>query len=97
MSSLRLALAALCLSSALPVLAADPAPATKPAESAPDVQQSDARQPLPERSQEDAAALERQLPTDEQQQLQAGDDTFLALWKPANSSDPSGDHHSRGR
>ena len=90
MSSLRLALAALCLSSALPVLAADPAPASKPAESAPDVQQSEARQPLPERSQEDAAALERQLPTDEQQQLQAGDDTFLALWKPANSSDPSG-------
>ena len=90
MSSLRLALAALCLSSALPVLAADPAPASKSAESAPDVHQSEARQPLPERSQEDAAALERQLPADEQQQLQAGEDTFLALWKPANSSDPNG-------
>ncbi|MCU1726566.1 alpha/beta hydrolase family protein [Pseudomonas sp. 7P_10.2_Bac1] len=85
MSSLRLAVAALCLSSALPVLATEPAPATTPVEPAPVV-----RQPLPERSQEDAAALERQLPPAEQQQLQALDDTFLALWKPANSNDPSG-------
>ena len=85
MSSLRLALAALYLSSALPVLAAEPAPDTTPAQPAPVV-----RQPLPERSQEDAAALERQVPAAEQQQLQAAQDTFLALWKPANSSDPSG-------
>lgn len=85
MSSLRLALAALYLSSALPVLAAEPAPDTTPAQPAPVV-----RQPLPERSQEDATALERQVPAAEQQQLQAAQDTFLALWKPANSSDPSG-------
>lgn len=85
MSSLRLALAALCLASALPVLAAEPAPASTPAESMTAV-----RQPLPERSQEAAAALERQLPPAEQQQLQAPDDTFLALWKPANSQNANG-------
>jgi predicted alpha/beta hydrolase family esterase len=48
------------------------------------------RQPLPERSQEDASALERQVPREEQQQLQAASDTFLALWKPANSAEPEG-------
>ncbi|WP_260962144.1 alpha/beta hydrolase family protein [Pseudomonas citri] len=87
----RLALPALCLSLILPsaffAQAEEPAPATaeqpageKPLE----------RQPLPERSQEEATALERKIPTQEQQQLQTGSDTFLALWKPANSSDPKG-------
>ena len=83
----RLAMPALCLSLILPcafsVEAADPAPAStadKPAE----------RQPLLERSQEEAAALERQVPAQEQQQLQAGADTFLALWKPANTAEPKG-------
>ncbi|AOE70513.1 hypothetical protein A7317_26965 [Pseudomonas fluorescens] len=82
----RSALPALCLSllftSAFSVQAADaPAPpAEKPAE----------RQPLPERSQEEASALERQIPRAEQQQLQAGSDSFLALWKPANSAEPEG-------
>ena len=89
MSSYRLALPALCLSLllplALPVQADDPAPAAEPAQPQPVV-----REPLPERSQEDAAALERQLPPHEQQQLQAGEVSFLALWKPANNSDPSG-------
>ncbi|GLX89262.1 hypothetical protein Pfra02_18310 [Pseudomonas fragi] len=89
MSSYRLALPALCLSLllplALPVYAAEPQPAAEPAQPQP-VE----RQPLLERSQEDATALERQLPQHEQQQLQAGEDTFLALWKPANSNDPSG-------
>ncbi|WP_433737406.1 alpha/beta hydrolase family protein [Pseudomonas putida] len=90
----RLALPALCLSLILPcafsVEAADPAPA------APDATQTSAevkpaeRQPLPERSQEEAAALERKIPAQEQQQLQAGSDTFLALWKPANTADPKG-------
>ncbi|PTT81317.1 DUF3530 domain-containing protein, partial [Pseudomonas sp. HMWF005] len=74
----RLAMPALCLSLILPcafsVNAADPAPAAeKPAEEKP-VE----RQPLLERSQEEAAALERQVPAQEQQQLQAGSDTFLA-------------------
>jgi dienelactone hydrolase len=87
----RLALPALCLSLILPcafsVEAADPAPAAaqKPAEEKP-VE----RQPLPERSQEEATALERTIPVQEQQQLQAGSDTFLALWKTANTADPKG-------
>lgn len=87
----RLALPALCLSLILPcafsVEAANPAPAAagKPAEAKP-VE----RQPLLERSQEEATALERQLPAQEQQQLQAGADTFLALWKPANTAEPKG-------
>ncbi len=88
----RLAMPALCLSLLLPcafsVEAADPAPAAtaeKPAEEKP-VE----RQPLLERSQEEAAALERKVPAQEQQQLQAGSDTFLALWKPANTAEPRG-------
>lgn len=82
----RLALPALCLSLILPcafsVEAADPAPVAeaKPLE----------RQPLPERSQEEATALERKVPAQEQQKLQAGADSFLALWKPANAADPKG-------
>mgnify|MGYP006184544053 FL=1 len=82
----RSALPALCLSllftSAFSVQAADtPEPAAeKPVE----------RQPLPERSQEEANALERILPQQEQQQLQAGSDSFLALWKPANTAEPEG-------
>ena len=87
----RLALPALCLSLILPcafsVEAAEPAPvaAEKAAEEKPLE-----RQPLPERSQEEAAALERKIPAQEQQQLQAGTDTFLALWKPANTAEPKG-------
>ena len=82
----RSALPALCLSllftSAFSAQAADaPAPAAeKPVE----------RQPLPERSQAEASALERTIPQQEQQQLQAGSDSFLALWKPANSAEPEG-------
>ena len=82
----RSALPSLCLSllftSGFSAQAAD-APA--PAAETPAV-----RQPLPERSQEDASALERQVPREEQQQLQAASDTFLALWKPANSAEPEG-------
>ncbi|MCP2070015.1 alpha/beta hydrolase family protein [Pseudomonas laurylsulfatiphila] len=87
----RLALPALCLSLILPcvfsVEAAEPAPvaAEKAAEEKPLE-----RLPLPERSQEEATALERKIPTQEQQQLQAGTDTFLALWKPANTAEPKG-------
>lgn len=85
----RLALPALCLSLILPcafsVEAADPVPAQTPTEAKP-VE----RQPLPERSQEEAAALARTIPAEEQQQLQAGDDTFLSLWKPANVAEPKG-------
>ena len=82
----RLALPALCLSLILPwAFSAAAAAEAKPAEEKPLE-----RQPLPERSQEEAAALERKIPLQEQQQLQAGSDTFLALWKPANSADPKG-------
>ncbi|SDU64865.1 MULTISPECIES: alpha/beta hydrolase family protein [Pseudomonas fluorescens group] len=87
----RLALPALCLSLILPcafsVEAADPAP---PATDKPAEEKPAERQPLLERSQEEAAALQRKLPAQEQQQLQAGSDTFLALWKPANSAEPKG-------
>lgn len=82
----RSALPALCLSllftSAFSVQAADaPEPAAeKPVE----------RHPLPERSLAEASALERKIPQQEQQQLQAGSDSFLALWKPANSAEPEG-------
>ncbi len=88
----RLAMPALCLSlilsCAFSVNAADPAPAAaaeKPAEEKPAE-----RQPLLERSQGEAAALERKVPAQEQQQLQAASETFLALWKPANTADPKG-------
>jgi len=82
----RSALPALCLSllftSAFCAQATETPPAAtqKPAE----------RQPLPERSQEEANALERRIPQQEQQQLQAGSDSFLALWKPANSGETEG-------
>ena len=88
----RLAMPALCLSLILPcafsVEAADPAPAPA-AEKAAEEKPAE-RQPLLERSQEEAAALERKVPAQEQQQLQAGSDTFLALWKPANTAEPKG-------
>ncbi|MGJ7514752.1 alpha/beta hydrolase family protein [Pseudomonas baetica] len=91
----RLALPALCLSLILPcafsVEAADPAPAATPdATQTPAEEKPVERQPLPERSQEEATALERKIPAQEQQQLQAGSDTFLALWIPANTADPKG-------
>ncbi|KPW57835.1 Uncharacterized protein ALO80_02571 [Pseudomonas caricapapayae] len=75
----------LMLPCTLPALAADPVPAKDAAAETP-VE----RAPLLSRSQEDAIALERQLPREDQQQLQAGDENFLALWKPANSDTPQG-------
>ena len=39
---------------------------------------------------EQAQALQNQLSADEQQQLKAGDETFLALWLPANAGTASG-------
>jgi len=88
----RLAMPALCLSLILPcafsVEAADPAPASTAEQ--PAAEKPAERQPLLERSQEEAAALERKVPAQEQQQLQAGADTFLSLWKPANTAEPKG-------
>lgn len=82
----RTTLPALCLTLILPctVHAED----GKKPESAPDA--STQRPALIERTQEDALALERQVPKEEQQTLQAAADNFLALWKPANSPTPQG-------
>lgn len=78
-----------CLASILPfgAMAADAETPPTTAE-APPVEAT--RPPLLERSQEDAQALERLVPKAEQQTLQAGAESFLALWKPANSDDPQG-------
>lgn len=48
------------------------------------------RPALPERSVSEALALEQRLDKREQQMLQAGDESFLALWLPANVGEPSG-------
>ncbi len=48
------------------------------------------RVPVPERSEVDSQALQRQLALKEQQTLQAGEDSFLALWLPANSGEAKG-------
>ncbi|APC17258.1 hydrolase or acyltransferase [Pseudomonas frederiksbergensis] len=87
----RLALPALCLSLILPCAfsAQAAAPASATAEKSAEAKPVE-RQPLPERSQEEATALERTVPALEQQQLQAGSDSFLALWKPANTNTPKG-------
>lgn len=79
---------ALILPCSLPVVAEDAA--QKPTSEEASQVAAVLRHPLPERSQEDALALERQLPSQEQQALSAGNDNFLALWKPANSPDPLG-------
>ncbi len=87
----RLALPALCLSLLLPCAFSVAATETAPAAAEQPVGDKPLeRQPLLERSQEEAAALERKIPAQEQQQLQAGNDTFLALWKPANTGEPKG-------
>ena len=56
------------------------APAAPPAE----------RPALPSRSETMAAELARQLPTAEVISLQADDETFVALWRPANVAEPKG-------
>lgn len=84
----RTTLAMFCLASILPLDAQaedaeKAAPAAEAAAPSP-------RAALLERSQEDAQALERRVAKAEQQTLQAGNESFLALWKPANDSDPKG-------
>jgi hypothetical protein len=66
--------------------------APTPTETAPAQEQPAAveREPIAERSEAEAKALEQQLDKKEQQQLQAGDEQFLALWLPANTEEPSG-------
>ena len=81
---------AICMALILPcspiARAADPAPAKDAKAAEAPVE----RAPLPSRAEEDTLALERQLPKAEQQQLQAGDQSFLALWKPANAEEAKG-------
>ena len=85
-------LIALLLSLAHPALAEEessPAtPTDNPAASTP--AEDATRQPLEERSEDNAQALERQLPKGEQQMLQAGGGSFLALWQPANAPEAKG-------
>ncbi|MDR0280063.1 MAG: alpha/beta hydrolase family protein [Paucimonas sp.] len=82
----RTTLPALCLTLILPC-SANAEDGKKPE---PAADTSVQRPALIERNQEDALALERQVPKDEQQTLQAGSDSFLALWKPANNPAPQG-------
>jgi hypothetical protein len=88
-------LLALCLTLALPLHAEEDPPATADAPAS-DGAAAEApaapepRPPLEERSQDSAAGLERQLPKGEQQILQADQESFLALWKPANAPEAKG-------
>ena len=66
---------------------AEEAPAATDASTEP---AEEVRAPLAERSEVEATALEQRLEQKEQQQLQAGDERFLALWLPANVAEPSG-------
>ncbi|CAM3799389.1 hypothetical protein CCOS865_00573 [Pseudomonas reidholzensis] len=77
-----------CLASIVP-LGAQAEDPPKPAATA-EAATPAVRPALLERSQEDAQALERLVPKAEQQTLDAGNEQFLALWKPANDSDPQG-------
>jgi pimeloyl-ACP methyl ester carboxylesterase len=51
---------------------------------------SSERAALPERSQAEALALQERLPQGEQQLLKAGEESFLALWLPANKGEAQG-------
>lgn len=78
-------LTTLLLACLLPLTAnAEDTPTANPQPSA------EQRATLPERSAQDAEALQRRLPQREQQMLQAGEESFLALWRPASSPQPKG-------
>ncbi|KAF1069753.1 MAG: hypothetical protein GAK45_01014 [Pseudomonas citronellolis] len=84
---------ALCLAlSLLPAAWAEDTPTSPPGPTTDTPAKAPDPQPAPalQRSQEDAVGLERQLPEKQQQTLQAGQDSFLALWQPANSSEAQG-------
>lgn len=66
------------------------APATLDADPAAAAAPPVERAPVQERSQADATALAQTLEAKEQQQLQTPDESFLALWLPANVGAPSG-------
>ncbi|MBO3277561.1 alpha/beta hydrolase family protein [Pseudomonas schmalbachii] len=78
---------ALCLSLSLLPLA----PLYAAGDATPEqVSAAERRAPANERSQDAADGLERRLPSDALQKLQAGRETFLALWEPANVARPAG-------
>lgn len=101
-STLSLCCLTLLLPCAAPVWAEEPAPAptptdaTAPAEApAEAATETPAAAPtehaaVPERSENEAQALQQQLPNTEQQQLSTNAGNFLALWKPANAAEASG-------
>lgn len=72
-----------------PVAWAEEPPEDAPADSF-DAPAANERPLLPERSISDAQTLEQRLDKREQQMLQAGAESFLALWLPANVGEPSG-------
>lgn len=86
----RPTLLALCLSLGLTPLSTAWAEATKPAAEEKPAAAPAVRVQVSERSQDDASGLERQLPEQERQMLQAGDESFLALWLPANTAEAEG-------
>lgn len=83
-----------CLALLLPCTAAlaseTTAPATTADAAAAPASDNTQRPELAERSQDEALALQEQLPASEQQQLKAGDESFLALWQPANKGEAQG-------
>jgi pimeloyl-ACP methyl ester carboxylesterase len=86
------ALALSLLLSTSPLQAEEETPTEEAATAAQDANApvDDLRAPLTERSAADATALEQRLAPKQQQQLQAGEERFLALWLPANVAEPSG-------
>lgn len=87
---LRLALSLCCL---LPLAAAasEDKPAAAAAETPPAAPAAEAPRPgVSERSQAEANGLQALLPEHQQQTLQAGEESFLALWLPANAPQAEG-------
>lgn len=82
------ALLVFCLFCAAASWATEDAQSAAPGET--EAPAADERPALPERSVSDAQALEQRLDKREQQMLQAGAESFLALWLPANVGEPSG-------
>lgn len=83
-----LALLGFCLLSCSVAWAEEPTE-NAPADSA-DAPAASERPLLPERSVSEAQTLEHRLDKREQQMLQAGAESFLALWLPANVGEPHG-------
>ncbi|MCP8463068.1 alpha/beta hydrolase family protein [Pseudomonas sp. ZM23] len=86
----RPTLLALCLTLGLSPLQAALAEDARPATEEKPAAAPALRPDVSERSQDEAWGLSRQLPEHERQMLQAGDESFLALWLPANRADAEG-------